>query len=92
MGDRYEIDSKSVNLRNIEFNSNHFKVGFTPVLQCLLRFQPNNAILGPFRTKISKSNALSVIWPDWPCTNYTTGVISFKTLRRWIKYFIQTTK
>ena len=48
MGDRYEIDSKSVNLRNIEFNSNHFKVGFTPVLQCLLRFQPNNAILGPF--------------------------------------------
>ena len=90
MGDRYEIDSKSVNLRNIEFNSNHFKVGFTPVLQCLLGFQPNNAILGSFSD--AKNNALSVIWPNWLCTNCTTGVISFKTLRLWIEYFIQTAK
>ena len=48
--------------------------------------------LGLFRTKIPKSNALSVIWPNWLCTNCTTGVISFKTLRLRIKYFIQTTK
>ena len=32
MGDRYEIDSKSVNLRNVEFDLNGFYASFTALI------------------------------------------------------------